>query len=349
MKRGPATVLEALRGADGERCSGESLSTQLGVSRAAVWKHVETLRRHGYRIEGAPGDGYSLSAVPDRLYAEELGRDLGTRWLAHEIHYYDAIDSTNRVAFDLARAGAVHGTAVVAEQQTAGRGRLGRAFFSPPHSNLYTSIVLRPKLTIGEAGTMILAAAIAVAETVVLFTAEAKESRAEGPSDDVPEVEIKWPNDVLLRGLKTSGILMEMSAEATRVGYAILGIGVNLNVDPADFPSEFRTTATSLQAHCGHPIDRVAFTQCLYGILEGVLDVHETRGFDSLRGRFEALFRMPGRPVEVLDMNGSTLSGVARGIAGDGALLVERADGTTERVIAGDVTLSGSLAEPESR
>ena len=144
MNSGSARVLEALRRADGKNCSGESLSSDHGISRTQVWKHVETLRGRGYQISASPGGGYRLTEIPDRLYAEELLAGLDTHWLGREIHYFDEIDSTNRVALDLVREQAKHGTTVVAEGQTAGRGRLGRNFFSPPYLNLYTSVILRP-------------------------------------------------------------------------------------------------------------------------------------------------------------------------------------------------------------
>jgi len=334
VTEGAARVLAALRSAGEARLSGEALSAQRGVSRAQIWKHVETLRGAGYQIEGEPGGGYRLAAAPDRLYAEEVQPRLQTRWLARRFVWLDETDSTNRVAADLAAEGAEHGTTVVAEAQSAGRGRLGRAFFSPPYANLYTSIVLRPNLDTARAPTTILAAAIAVAETVAAFAGE-------------PDaVEIKWPNDVLLGGLKTSGILMEMGAEATRVRHLILGIGVNLNVARESFPEEFRGLATSLATHCGARIDRVAFAAGLYDNLEAILDRHAEGGFEALRPRFEARFRMRGRRIQVLDAIGgkeAAIEGTATGIDVDGALLVLRSDGTQQRVVAGDVTIAKEL------
>jgi BirA family biotin operon repressor/biotin-[acetyl-CoA-carboxylase] ligase len=329
MNEAARQVLAALRRAKPASCSGETLSTELGVSRAAVWKHVESLRRRGYQVKGAPQSGYALAGLPDRLYPEELDSGEPGRWLSREIHYFEETDSTNRVAFDLARDGAAAGACVIAEHQTAGRGRLGRSFFSPAYRNLYTSIVLRPEITISEAPTLILTAAIGVAEAVAASLGE--------PA----RVEIKWPNDVLIDGLKTSGILMEMNAEATRVGFIILGIGVNLNVDRDEFPAEFRASATSLAAASGRRVDRISFTRALYGILEDVFDRHAQDGFASLRGRFDRWFRMPGRTVEVHGMQGKSLTGTALGIAEDGALELACADGSIERVVAGDVTLSG--------
>ena len=327
MNGGAERVLGALRRTAGEPCSGEGLSERLGVSRSQIWKHVETLRAKGYGIEGARGGGYRLISVPDRLYPEEVLEGLETRWMAREICYFETTDSTNRVGFDLAREGAAHGTVVIAEGQTAGRGRLGRSFYSPPYRNLYTSVVLRPSLSASEAATVILAAAIAVAETVA---ASLGSPRA---------VEIKWPNDVLLDGLKTSGILMELSAEATRVGFLILGIGVNLNLDRESFPEEFRSLATSLASHSGRPVDRVHFTRRLFVTLEEVLDVHAERGWDALRPRFQEFFRMLGRRIRVSDLAEGETTGVCRGIDPDGALRLERGDGAPTRVLAGDVTI----------
>ncbi|MCA9512982.1 MAG: biotin--[acetyl-CoA-carboxylase] ligase [Myxococcales bacterium] len=331
MNAGAARVLALLRGASGA-ASGEALSAELGVSRAQVWKHIESLRRLGYDVEGEPGGGYRLRAAPDRLYGEEILCGLDTRWLAREIEHFEEIDSTNRVATERAAAGAAAGYTVVAEAQTAGRGRLGRRFFSPPHANLYTSIVLRPRLELAQAPTLIPTAAIAVADAIAAEL---------GRRDDV---EIKWPNDVLVGGLKTSGILMELQAEATRIGHAILGIGVNLNVDRADFPDEFRSLATSLRSFTGRRIDRIGFARRLYSILEAVLDEHARDGFPPLRARYEAYFAMAGRRVRVLDARpdgaGDAQSGVVVGIDDEGALWIETEDGGRTRVIAGDVTLA---------
>lgn len=328
MRDGPARVLEALRESGGGTCSGAVLSETLGCSRAQVWKHVEALRTLGYEIDAAAGDGYQLASAPDRLYPEEIAQGLETRWLARQIEWLDSTDSTNRVAQEWAREGAAHGSAVIAEGQTAGRGRLGRAFYSPPYQNLYTSIVLRPQLTITEAPSWIMAAAVAVAKAV------------EDTLGNTDDVEIKWPNDVLIGGLKTSGILMELGAEATRVETLVLGIGVNLNVARETFPDEFRHLATSLASHAGRPVDRLAFTRCLFQHLDAILDRCSAAGFDAVRPEFEARFRMAGRRVRVLDLGAGETSGVALGIDKDGALRVARDDGTEARVIAGDVTLA---------
>jgi BirA family biotin operon repressor/biotin-[acetyl-CoA-carboxylase] ligase len=336
LARGPSEVLSALQenpGTDSAPAlSGQSLSERLGVSRAQIWKHVGTLRTRGYGIEGEPGGGYRLVSRPDRLYAEEITPRLETKWLAQQIQHFDETASTNLVAFDLGRDAAPAGMTVIAESQSAGRGRLGRSFYSPPYQNLYTSILLRPTGSISDAPTLILAAAVAVAEAVAEFMG------------DESAVEIKWPNDVMIHRRKTSGILMESSAEGTRLAFAVLGIGVNLNVDRETFPDEFRHLATSLSSELGHPVDRVAFAQRLFAHLERQLDLHDSEGFEAIRPRFESFFRMRGESIGIEEIAGERIECRARAIAPNGALEVEILEGprTGEimTVMAGDVTLA---------
>jgi BirA family biotin operon repressor/biotin-[acetyl-CoA-carboxylase] ligase len=261
------------------------------------------------------------------LTAEVLRPGLDTAWLGRELHWLERTDSTMRVAGELAGRGAPHGTAVIAEEQSAGRGRLGRSFHSPPHANLYVSILLRPTPPGMLAPTLVLAAGVAVAETVASWLG--------APA----RVDLKWPNDVRIDRKKTSGILVELASDASLPLWAVLGIGVNLNVEPANFPEEFRQRATSLAAASGAPVDRVAFTQRLFGNLERVLDLHASRGFAGVRPRFEAWFRMAGCEVRVLEPAGRTLLGVVRGVDPDGALRLAARDGGESRVLAGDVTL----------
>lgn len=261
------------------------------------------------------------------LTAEALQPGLDTAWLARELHWLERTDSTMRVAGELAARGAAHGAAVIAEEQSAGRGRLGRSFHSPPRANLYASILLRPIPRGMLAPTLVLAAGVAVAECVA------------GWLDAPARVDVKWPNDVRIDRKKTSGILVELASDALLPLWAVLGIGVNLNVDPATFPDEFRSRATSLAAASGRPVDRIAFTQRLFGTLERVLDLHASEGFAGVRPRFEVWFRMAGQEVRVLEPAGRTLEGVVAGVDPDGALRLVGRDGRELRVLAGEVTL----------
>ena len=269
---------------------------------------------------GRPEEALTLEAIAPR-----------TRWLARELRWFAEIDSTNREALALAAAGAAHGSAVIAEAQSAGRGRLGRSFFSPPRTNLYVSFVLRPAGSAATLGTLPLAAGVALAETVA------------AELGDAARVELKWPNDVLADGKKVSGILLEragMNADAA----VILGIGVNLNVDPATFPDDFRARASSLSAQAGRPIERARFAAALFERLEDALDAHAAGGFAALRARFDAHFRMTGRRVKVSDAAERVREGVVLGVGADGSLRLGTYDGE-ERFLAGDVTV---LKEPSA-
>jgi len=305
--------------------SGSEIARALGVSRAAVWKGIERLRRRGYEVDAARGRGYRLVRVGDRLLPHEIRRHWrARRWRADIVHR-ETVDSTNRLASELARAGAPEGTVVVAEAQTAGRGRLGRTWASPAHLNLYLSLLLRPPLAPAEVPRLTLVAAVAAAEAI-------EATIGEPPG-------IKWPNDVLLGGRKAVGILTELEAESERVRFAIVGIGVNVNATAADFPPELRRKATSLALAGGHPIDRAAFAGRLLARLEADYGELVRRGFDALRRRYERYHVLPGRRVRV--QGAQALAGTVRGIDADGALLVAGRHGV-ERVVGGEVTLVGA-------
>ncbi|MFY0523282.1 biotin--[acetyl-CoA-carboxylase] ligase [Archangium gephyra] len=309
--------------ADGrdEFLSGEALSAKLGLSRTAVWKHVQSLREKGYRIDAVPARGYRLVDVPDRLSPLELTPLLSTHSLGQTLHFHDSLPSTNQAAFRLASDGAEHGEVVITEQQTAGKGRRGRTWVSPHGLNLYFSAILRPELPPQRAPELTLVAAVALAEALREADAEAL---------------IKWPNDVQIGGRKVAGILTELSAEPERVHFVVLGIGVNLNAGPEDFPPEVASTATSLSQALGRRINRALFTTALWGRLEEWLDLHHEVGFDPVRQRWKELSATLRQ--EVLVRTGqSELRGVAEDIDESGALMVRTAGGSLERVLAGDV------------
>ncbi|MCY1077662.1 biotin--[acetyl-CoA-carboxylase] ligase [Archangium lansingense] len=309
--------------ADGrdEFLSGEALSAKLGLSRTAVWKHVQSLREKGYRIDAVPARGYRLVDVPDRLSPLELAPLLSTHHLGQSIHFHESLPSTNEAAFRLAQDGAEHGEVVITEQQTAGRGRRGRTWVSPSGLNLYFSAILRPELPPQRAPELTLVAAVALAEALRETDADAL---------------IKWPNDVQIGGRKVAGILTELSAEPERVHFVVLGIGVNLNAGPEDFPPEVATTATSLSQALGRRVNRALFTTALWGRLEEWLDLHHEVGFDPVRQRWKELSATLRQEV-LVRTDRSELRGVAEDIDVSGALLVRTAGGSLERVLAGDV------------
>jgi BirA family biotin operon repressor/biotin-[acetyl-CoA-carboxylase] ligase len=303
--------------------SGAEIARALGVSRAAVWKRIAVLRRQGYEVEALAGKGYRLLRVTDRLLPAEVQRGFRPRRLRGEIVYRDEVDSTNALAATLARRGAVEGTVVIAERQSAGRGRLGRTWESPGHLNLYCSVILRPPMPPSDVPQLALVAAVAAAEAIERTI-------------DAPKPAIKWPNDVLLDGRKAVGILTELDAETERVRFVILGIGVNLNARLGDFPPELRRKATSLALAAGRQIDRAAFTATLLNRLDRAYVRFLAGGFVALKNDYDAYHCLPGRAVRV--EGGQSFAGVVRGVDRDGALLVEQR-GVARRVIAGEVTL----------
>ncbi len=306
--------------------SGEALSESLGISRAAVWKHVESLRAAGYRIESRRARGYALTASPDRLIPAEIACHLATERFGRTLECFDTIDSTNVHAARRAREGVAEGTLVLAERQTAGRGRLGRSWVSPARVNLYASFVLRPRLAPADAPQLALAAAVAVARALTPLVA-----------DRPGRVAIKWPNDCLLDGKKVAGILTEMDAEVDRVRSVVLGIGVNLNAPARAFPPELRATATSVLLATGARVDRPRFAAALCATLEAVYDRVVREGFAAIAPEWESYSCLTGREVTV-DGSGRRSTGIVRGIDPGGRLMLATADGE-ERIMAGDVSI----------
>jgi BirA family biotin operon repressor/biotin-[acetyl-CoA-carboxylase] ligase len=315
-------ILSFLAEAGDEFVSGEAISDKLGLTRTAVWKHVEGLRSQGYRIDAIPARGYRLAAVPDRLGPLEVRPLLGTHDLGQTLHYYDEIDSTNDRAKELAEDGAAHGEVVVAELQRAGRGRRGRSWSSPAGRNLYLSVILRPEMPPTQAPELTLVAALAVCDAL----------REAGVAAG-----IKWPNDVLVGGRKIAGILTELSAEPDHVHWVVLGIGVNLNARREDFPVELRDDATSVLVERGQPAPRALFAAALLATLERWLDVHAEQGFDAIRDAWRTRSVTLGREVRVR-MGDRDVDGVAEELDPSGALLVRTSTGM-ERVLSGDVLL----------
>ena len=315
-------VLELLRAAGGY-ISGEKMAERLGVTRAAVWKKIAALRDAGYDISSAPRSGYVLRSAPDRLIETEISQDLKTALVGRKVICYDAVDSTNLVLKKLAREGAEDGTVVVADSQGTGRGRMERAFFSPPGKGIWVSILLRPTFLPQDAPKCTLMAAVAVARAMEAFGLRA---------------EIKWPNDILHDGRKLVGILTEMSAEMDRVNYVVIGIGINVNIAPEDFPAELRAIATSLMQVKGAPMPRVAFLQELLRALDDLYTSVQHEGFAPVLAAWREYAVTLGQEVRVIGPAGEAFEGVAADIDAEGALLVDTAEGR-RRVLAGDVSI----------
>jgi BirA family biotin operon repressor/biotin-[acetyl-CoA-carboxylase] ligase len=315
-------VLAFLAEAADEFVSGEAISGKLGLTRAAVWKHVEALRTQGYRIDAIPARGYRLAGVPDRLGPLELRPLINTHDVGQTLHWYEELGSTNDRAKELADEGAEHGTVVVAEAQTAGRGRRGRAWASPPRKNLYFSVVLRPDLPPARAAEITLVASVALCDAL----------RHAGVAAG-----IKWPNDLLASGRKIAGILTELAAEPDRVHWMVVGAGVNVNARAEDFPEDLRGEATSVLLERGEAAPRALFAAACFAELEAWLDRHAEEGFAPIREAWRERSATLGREV-VVKADGREIVGTAEDIDEMGALLVRTPAGL-ERILAGDVAL----------
>jgi BirA family biotin operon repressor/biotin-[acetyl-CoA-carboxylase] ligase len=307
--------------ADGAYHSGEVLSARLGITRAAIWKQVESMRRRGILIDSAGKRGYRMTMPDDPLFPP-LMHAPGCR-----IEYSYETASTNARATELARQGAEEGTLALAEVQTGGKGRRERCWASPL-GGVWCSLVLRPTRPPAEAQRIPLVTAVAIAEA------------CEDTTGLKPGV--KWPNDLLIGGRKLCGILLEMSVEAERVQYLTMGVGINVAQRSEDFPEEIRGTATSLAIECGAPVKRGdvlrAFTERLW---------HWYRRLESGGDSFYHEVFMPayvarsvtlGRDVTVVSDAG-TYAAHAETIGGSGELIVRTADGTTQAVWAADVSV----------
>ena len=319
-------ILDLFRRAPGGYLSGARLSRELGVSRTAVWKQIEQLRQLGYRIDAVPSQGYRLCAAPDLPLAEELRQGLAVRCIGRDIRYLAETDSTNRQAYAAGEAGAIEGLVVIADRQSAGRGRLGRAWASPPGVNLYLSVLLRPPLPPHAAPQLTFLSALAV-------------SRAIAQVSGLEPVH-KWPNDVLLDGRKVAGLLNEMSAESDLIRFVVLGIGVNLNMTAEQFPDDLRSPATSLLLAGGEPVSRARFARVLLEQLDSLYAEYLNRGPAPILAAWEARCDLVGKAVVVDEGGSGIVRGTAAGIDRDGALLLTLADGSTARILAGDVRVA---------
>ncbi|MCU0782781.1 MAG: biotin--[acetyl-CoA-carboxylase] ligase [Verrucomicrobia bacterium] len=320
-----AQILSALRSTENSGVSGAELSQKLGVSRAAIWARIEELRQLGYEIEASPHRGYRLLSTPDVLHADDLLARLGkTKVVGRDIRVFEQTTSTNDVIEKLARDGVKEGVVVFAESQTKGRGRLGRKWLSPGRSGLWFSVLLRPDLRPQETTQLMVAAVTA------LWRAIHEETGL--------RAEIKWPNDLLLRGRKIAGILTELTAELDRVKYVILGIGVNVNLNPGDFSSDVRKLATSLKIELGKPFSRPDLAVAILRELDRDYARVCAGEFAAVADEWEEHCTTLGRQV-AMQTGDRRIRGRAESLGEDGALLLRTEHGHLERIIGGDVTL----------
>ncbi len=317
-------ILTLLREQDGY-ISGQELCDRFGVSRTAVWKAIKQLKESGYDIEAVPNKGYHLAGQKDVLTQNEIESRMHTKWIGKEVYYKDITASTNLDVKKLLEDGAKEGVLVVGGQQTQGRGRRGRSWQSPPDTNIYMSLGLRPDYQPDLAPMVTLIQALAVAKAVQEVC-------------DL-QVEIKWPNDVVIHGRKICGILTEMSAEAGYIQYVVIGTGINVNI--REFPEDIRTTATSL---CMEKQETVLRAPIIAKTMEYFENYYEkflkTGDLSLLLDDYNQILVNCNTEVRVLDPQ-HEFQGIARGIDNLGQLIVEKEDKTIEKVYAGEVSVRG--------
>lgn len=306
----------------GEYVTGEELSRSLGVSRAAVWKHVQELRKRGYSIEGSPRLGYRLTGVPDALHPWEIRRGLDTALIGSRLVHLQETESTNEIAANLAGEGYPEGTVVIAEFQRSGRGRMGRSWTCPPSKGVLMSVVFRPLLSPSAVWRLTFLSAVAVCRAIEVETGL--------------KPGIKWPNDVLMGSRKVCGILSEMMAESDGVRHVIVGIGLNVNVSRREFPEELRDAATSLAEEGGREYSRIALARALLSELDSTY-LKACEDFDEILSEWKGRCVTLGRSVSVKSP-WEDVRGFAEDVDYDGALLVRLPSGDMKRVIAGDVS-----------
>ncbi len=302
--------------------SGEQLSEHLQCSRTAVWKHIQALRQQGYKFESATRRGYRLVDRPDALSAAAILQAAGELDVFKKLHLHDVIDSTQSEAHRLAVTGGEHGTLVLADSQSSGRGRQGRDWYSPPGQGIWMSLILMPKLSLTFAPQMTLVTAVALCRTI------RKQLRA--------DVGIKWPNDLLIAGKKISGILVESVGEDERVRYMVIGVGIDCNMEASDYPEELQKKATSLRIETGERIDRSSLIVAFLQEFDELMRLYLEYGFAPIRTLWESHSVTLSQQLK-LHSGGRLIEGEAIGMDDYGGLLIRQADNQIQAVYSGEM------------
>jgi BirA family transcriptional regulator, biotin operon repressor / biotin---[acetyl-CoA-carboxylase] ligase len=315
-------VLGVLAEAPGKTCSLDELLIRTGLNRSIIDEAICYMQESGLDLR--IGDkGICLLSLPEIILPAIIHSGLKSRVMACEIHSYKSIGSTNEVAKRLAESNAPEGTMVIAEKQTQGRGRLGRNWYSPSGTGLYFSLILRPQVSFERIPALSLVAALSVCRAMESF--------------DGIKAEIKWPNDCLLDGKKTAGILVELSAELDRVSYAILGIGINVNNQPSDFPASIRQKVTSLAIATGVKIDRTRLLRYLLEDFEKSYNNFQRYGLRFLAPELVKKSAVIGKRVSIT-IGRKKITGDVLGFNNNGALRIRDKEGV-KVFSAGEVSL----------
>lgn len=327
-------VLKRLKQANGEYVSGEELGNILNVSRTSVWKYIKDLKEDGYNIESSSRKGYRLLEKNDILNAFEIKSYLNTGYIGKKVFYFKEISSTNIEAKRLAAEDCEDGTVVVAERQTQGRGRLGRAWDSMNEKGAWMSIVLRPKMLPQDVQIITLAASVAVVKAIKRITGI--------------NTGIKWPNDIILNGKKVCGILTEMSSEIDCINYIVIGIGLNVNQSEGDFDNEIRDKATSLKIY-NKEISNLAKDFSRSNLIKGILEEFEQIYEMTKKGDTKSIITEWKKHsitinsyVRITSFDGY-VEGKALDINQEGKLIIQCKDGKTREISSGEISIRGIM------
>ena len=326
-------VLEILERSEAP-VSGETISNTLGVTRSAVWKNINELRMMGYDISSSQKQGYHLTRGSNKLLPYEVHKKLGTRFIGKKMRYFENTPSTNWIGKQMCSEGDVakmHGTVIIAEEQTGGVGRMGRAWVSPT-GGIWITIVLKPEIPVDHIFMITMAGSIAVA-------------RAIRKEYDLGAL-IKWPNDIFIGNKKVAGLLLELSAEADKVNYSLLGIGIDVNVPLTNFSHELQERITSISAEIGREVERPALLARILKEFESRYLLLESGEYDAIVQEWKSLSCTLETRVQIRTLKNS-FEGDAIDIDEFGALIVRRDSGKLERVIAGDCCQQGYGRTPE--
>lgn len=318
-------ILRMLKEAEGY-VSGQDICELLGVSRTAVWKNINQLKEEGYEIEAVQNRGYILKQTADSLSEFEIKSEINEcEWFAEKIYFYDEIGSTNDECKKLAEEGAKHGTLVVAEKQTKGKGRRGRNWESPKGTGIWMTLLLRPDIEPYNSSGLTLVAAMAIDKAITEVTGL--------------DAKIKWPNDIVVNGKKVTGILTEMSAQPEMINYIVIGIGINVNTE--EFPEDIAKTASSLKIESGKTIKRSSIIALFGKYFEQYYARYiKTQDMSLLIDEYNKELINVDRQIKVLAKENS-YTGIAKGINRHGELIVETEDKELRNVVAGEVSVRG--------
>lgn len=316
-------LISALKKEHGRWVSGEELSRNLSVSRSAVWKQVRKLKDLGYIIDSSPKKGYVLRETTKLMLPSEIRDGLETHLFGQkEICHLLETDSTNRVAKDLAAQGWAEGSVIISEQQSKGRGRIGRSWFSPRGEGVYLSMILRPPISPNDAPRITLLSGVALAEALLIQT----------PLD----AHIKWPNDILVGNRKLAGVLTEISAEMDAIFYVVVGIGINVNI--GKFPPELANKGTSIYLETAEECSRLDLVRTFLKYFEIYYEHFLREGFRPVLDRCRELSHMKGQKVQV-EMAGRKMVGHVLDIDEEGHLVLQDLAGGVNRIFSGSVRL----------